>query len=122
MDHGGGVKRATYLFLDCAKNMDKNWNITVLFIIHVNFWPCVGGTLSRNLKVLANFGIIGASKKMVEDQPAAGSGASAVSGIQAQPKHVQLLTKRDKQQIYWNRGSISGKDLWDMLIIIASLA
>ena len=23
--------------LDCAKNMDKNWNTTVSFIIHVNF-------------------------------------------------------------------------------------
>ena len=28
---------ATYLCLDCAKNVDKNWNITVSFIIHVNF-------------------------------------------------------------------------------------
>ena len=27
----------TYLCLDCAKNVDKNWNITVSFIIHVNF-------------------------------------------------------------------------------------
>ena len=26
-----------YLCLDCAKNVDKNWNITVSFIIHVNF-------------------------------------------------------------------------------------
>ena len=32
-----GVRRATYLCLDCAKNIDKNWNITVSFIIHVNF-------------------------------------------------------------------------------------
>ena len=29
--------RATYLCLDCTKNVDKNWNINVLFIIHVNF-------------------------------------------------------------------------------------
>ena len=42
---------------------------------------------------------LGASKKMEEDQPAAGSGVSAVSGVQAQPKPVQLLT-REKQQIY----------------------
>ena len=27
----------TYLCLDCAKNLDINWNITVSFIIHVNF-------------------------------------------------------------------------------------
>ena len=36
-----GIRRAPYLCLDCAKNMDKNWNIiyyvTVSFIIHVNF-------------------------------------------------------------------------------------
>ena len=31
------IRRATYLCLDCAKNVDKNWNITVSFIIHVNF-------------------------------------------------------------------------------------
>ena len=37
VDHGAGIRRATYLCLDCAKNMDKNWNITVSFIIHVNF-------------------------------------------------------------------------------------
>ena len=37
VDHGAAIRRATYLCLDCAKNMDKNWNITVLFIIHVNF-------------------------------------------------------------------------------------
>ena len=35
--HGAGIRRATYLCLDCAKNVDKNWNITVSFIIHVNF-------------------------------------------------------------------------------------
>ena len=35
--HGAGVWRATYLCLDCTKNVDKNWNINVLFIIHVNF-------------------------------------------------------------------------------------
>ena len=37
VDHGAGVRKATYLCLDCAKNVDKNWNITVSFIIHVNF-------------------------------------------------------------------------------------
>ena len=37
VDHGAGIRRATYLYLDCAKNVDKNWNITVAFIIHVNF-------------------------------------------------------------------------------------
>ena len=37
VDHGAGIRRATYLCLDCAKNMDKNWNIAVSFIIHVNF-------------------------------------------------------------------------------------
>ena len=36
VDHGAGIRSATYLCLDCAKNVDKNWNIT-LFIIHVNF-------------------------------------------------------------------------------------
>ena len=36
VDHGAGIRRATYLCLDCAKNVDKNWNITVSFIIHVN--------------------------------------------------------------------------------------
>ena len=35
--HGAGVRRTTYLCLDCTKNVDKNWNINVLFIIHVNF-------------------------------------------------------------------------------------
>ena len=29
--HRVGVWRATYLFLDCTKNMDKNWNINVSF-------------------------------------------------------------------------------------------
>ena len=37
VDHGAGIRRATYLCLDCAKNVDKNWNITVSFIIHMNF-------------------------------------------------------------------------------------
>ena len=37
VDHGAGIRRATYLCLDRAKNVDKNWNITVSFIIHVNF-------------------------------------------------------------------------------------
>ena len=37
MDHGAAIRRATYLCLDYAKNVDKNWNITVSFIIHVNF-------------------------------------------------------------------------------------
>ena len=35
--HGAGVRRAAYLCLDYAKNVDKNWAITVSFIIHVNF-------------------------------------------------------------------------------------
>ena len=35
--HGADSRRATYLCLDCAMNMDKNRNITVSFIIHVNF-------------------------------------------------------------------------------------
>ena len=39
-------------------------------------------------------GILGASKKTEEDQPAAGPGVSAASGIQAQPKPAQLLTKK----------------------------
>ena len=37
VDHGTGIRRATYLCLDCAKNVDKNWNITFSFIIIVNF-------------------------------------------------------------------------------------
>ena len=37
VDHGAGIRNATYLCLDCAKNVDKNWNITASFIIHVNF-------------------------------------------------------------------------------------
>ena len=38
VDNGAGIRRATYLCLDCAKNVDKNWNITVSFIIHnMNF-------------------------------------------------------------------------------------
>ena len=32
VDQGAGIRRATYLCLDCAKNVDKNWNI----IIHYN--------------------------------------------------------------------------------------
>jgi hypothetical protein len=36
---------------------------------------------------------------MEEDQPVAGSGVSAVSGVQVQPKPAQLLTIREKQQI-----------------------
>ena len=56
VDHGAGIRSATYLCLDCAKNVDKNWNITASFIIHINFdHACVGGTLSRNLNGLANF-------------------------------------------------------------------
>ena len=45
-----GVRRATYLYLACTKNMHKHWNINGSFIIHVivNF----DGTLSHNLKVL----------------------------------------------------------------------
>ena len=35
--HGAGVRRATYLCLDCTKNVDKNWNISISLIIHVNF-------------------------------------------------------------------------------------
>ena len=33
---GAGVRRATYLFLDSTRNVDKNWDINVSFIIHVN--------------------------------------------------------------------------------------
>ena len=35
--HGAGVRRATciYLCLNYAKNVDKNWDITISFIIHV---------------------------------------------------------------------------------------
>ena len=29
-----GTRRATYLCLDCAKNVDKSWSVTVSFIIH----------------------------------------------------------------------------------------
>ena len=35
--HGAGVRRATYQYLDCTKNMDKNSSINISFIIHVNF-------------------------------------------------------------------------------------
>ena len=37
VDHGAGIRSATYLCLDRAKNVDKNWNITAFFIIYVNF-------------------------------------------------------------------------------------
>ena len=37
VDHGAGIRRATYLCLDCSENVDKNWNITISYIIHVNF-------------------------------------------------------------------------------------
>ena len=37
VDYGAGIRSATYLCLDCAKNVDRNWNITASFIIHVNF-------------------------------------------------------------------------------------
>ena len=33
----------------------------------------------------------------MEDQPAAGLGVSAVSGVQAQPKPVQLLTRENSK-------------------------
>ena len=36
VDHGAGMRRDTYLCPDCTKNVDKNWNITVSFIIHMN--------------------------------------------------------------------------------------
>ena len=35
--HGADIRRATCLCLDCTKNMDKNWNINISLIIHVNF-------------------------------------------------------------------------------------
>jgi hypothetical protein len=35
--YGAGVRRATYQYLDCTKNMDNNWNINVSLIIHANF-------------------------------------------------------------------------------------
>ena len=35
--NGAGVRRATYLCLDTTKNVDRNWDINVSFIIHVNF-------------------------------------------------------------------------------------
>ena len=35
--HWTGVKRATYLCLDCTKNVQKNWNVNGSFIIYVNF-------------------------------------------------------------------------------------
>ena len=36
----------------------------------------------------------------MEDQPVAGSGVSAVSGVQAQPKPAQLLTIRKSLYIF----------------------
>ena len=35
--HWAGTRRATYLYLDCTKNVHKNWNINGSFIIQVNF-------------------------------------------------------------------------------------
>ena len=35
--HWGDVGKATYLCLDCTKSMHINWNISVSFVIHVNF-------------------------------------------------------------------------------------
>ena len=35
--NGAGIRSATYLYLDSTKNVDKDWDINVLFIIHVNF-------------------------------------------------------------------------------------
>ena len=35
--NGAGIRRASYLCLDSTKNVDKNWDINVSFIIHVNF-------------------------------------------------------------------------------------
>ena len=35
--NGAGVRRATYLCLDSTMNVNKNWDINVSFIIHVNF-------------------------------------------------------------------------------------
>ena len=32
-----GIRRATYPCLDSTKNMDKDWDISVSFIIQVNF-------------------------------------------------------------------------------------
>ena len=29
--HGAGVRRATYLCLDCTKDVDKNWNINLIY-------------------------------------------------------------------------------------------
>ena len=58
VDHGAGIRRATYLCLDCAKNVDKNWNITVSFIIHVNFdhawaehYPATARTQSNEIGI-----------------------------------------------------------------------
>ena len=42
VDHGAEIRRATctctYLCLDCAKNVDKNWNITASFITIIFMW------------------------------------------------------------------------------------
>jgi hypothetical protein len=35
--HGAGVRRTTYLCLDCTKNVDTNWNINFSYIIIANF-------------------------------------------------------------------------------------
>ena len=35
--NGAGVRRATYLCLDSTMNVNKNWDINVSFIFHVNF-------------------------------------------------------------------------------------
>ena len=35
--NGAGVRRDTYLCLDSTKNVDKNWDINVSFVIHMNF-------------------------------------------------------------------------------------
>ena len=47
--HGADIRRATYLCLDCTKNVDKNWNINFIYYSR-KLWPCMGRTLSHNLK------------------------------------------------------------------------
>ena len=61
--HGAGVWRATYLCLDCTKNVDKNWNINVLFIIHVNFDHA--GHYPVTLNMLCTAGGVGWSHVLV---------------------------------------------------------
>ena len=51
--HRAGIWRATYLCLDCIKNVDKNWNINVLSIIHVNFDHAWAGHYPATLIILA---------------------------------------------------------------------